>query len=63
MALPDLALPDELQPNLLGPTVVGNDRLMATMRRISQKFGRGTASLGASGRQVRPAWGMRQHIF
>ena len=62
-ALLDLARPDELQADLFGPTVVGNDRLMATMDRINQKFGRGTAGLGASGWQPRPAWGMRQHML
>jgi len=63
VALLDLARPDELKADLFGPTVVGNDRLMATMDQINQKFGRGTAGLGASGWQARPAWGMRQHIL
>jgi len=63
VALLDLARPDELQADLFGPTVVGNERLMATMDRINQKFGRGTAGLGASGWQARPAWGMRQHML
>ena len=63
VALLDLARPDELQADLFGPTVVGIDRLMATMDQINQKFGRGTADLGASGWQARPAWGMRQHIL
>lgn len=63
VALLDLARPDELQADLFGPTVVGNDTLMATMDRINQKFGRGTAGLGASGWKPRPAWGMRQHML
>lgn len=63
MALLDLARPDELQADLFGSTVVGNEKLMATMDRINQKFGRGTASLGASDWQARPAWGMRQHML
>lgn len=63
VALLDLARPDELQADLFGPTVVGNESLMATMDRIRQKFGRGTAGLGASGWQARPAWGMRQHML
>lgn len=63
VALLDLARPEELQADLFGPTVVGNERLMATMDRINQKFGRGTAGLGASGWQARPAWGMRQHML
>lgn len=63
VALLDLARPDELQGDLFGPTVVGKERLMATMDRINQKSGRGTAGLGASGRQARPAWGMRQHML
>ncbi len=63
VALLDLARPDELQADLFGPMVVGNNRLMATMDRINQKFGRGTAGLGASGWQARPAWGMRQHML
>lgn len=63
VALLDLARPDELQVDLFGPTVVGNDRLMATMDLINQKFGRGTAGLGASGWKARPVWGMRQHML
>lgn len=63
VALLDLARPEELQADLFGPTVVGNERLMATMDRINQKFGRGTAGLGASGWQAKPAWGMRQHML
>ncbi len=63
VALLDLARPDELPLDLFGPSLLGNDRLMATMDRINQKFGRGTAGLGASGWQARPAWGMRQHML
>lgn len=63
VALLDLARPDQLQADLFGPTVVGNERLMATVDRINQKFGRGTAGLGASGWQAQPAWGMRQHML
>lgn len=63
VALLDLARPDKLQADLFGPSVVGNDRLMATMDRINQKFGRGTASIGASGWQARPAWSWRQHML
>ena len=63
VALLDLARPNELQADFFGPTVVGNDRLMATMDRINQKFGSGTAGLGASGWQVQPVWGMRQHLL
>lgn len=55
--------PDELHADPFGPTVVGNERLTATKDRINQKFGRGTAGLGASGWQARPAWGMRQHML
>lgn len=63
MALLDLARPDEVQADLFGPTVVGKEKLMVTMDRINQKFGRGTAGLGASGWQARPVWGMRQHML
>ena len=63
MALLDLARPNELQADLFGPSVVGNDQLMATMDLINQKFGRGTAGMGASGWQRLPAWGMRQHLL
>lgn len=63
VALLDLARPEELQADLFGPTVVGNERLMTTMDQINQKFSRGTAGLGASGWQARPAWGIRQHML
>lgn len=63
MALLDLARPDELQADLFGPAVVGSKKLMATLDRINQKFGRGMAGLVASGWQARPAWGMRQHML
>ncbi len=63
VALLDLARPDEVQADLFGPTVIGNEILMDTVDRINQKFGRGTAGLGASGWQARPAWGMRQHML
>lgn len=63
VALLDLARPDELQADLFWPKVVGNEKLMATMDQMNQKFGRGTAGLGASGWQTRPAWGMRQHML
>ena len=33
---------------------------MATLDRINRRFGRGSAGLGASGWQEKPAWGMRQ---
>jgi DNA polymerase V len=33
---------------------------MATLDRINCRFGRSSAGLGASGWQVKPAWGMRQ---
>lgn len=62
-ALLDLARPNELQAHLPGQTVVGSERLMATMDRINQKFGCDTAGLGASGWHARPAWGMRQHTL
>ncbi len=63
VALLDLARPQDLQADLFGPSVVGNDKLMATLDRINQKFGRGTAGIGASGWQAKPAWGMRQHML
>jgi nucleotidyltransferase/DNA polymerase involved in DNA repair len=60
IALLDLARPAELQGDLFSPATVGNDALMATLDRINQKFGRGTAGLGASGWQRKPEWRMRQ---
>lgn len=63
VALLDLARPQDLQADLFGPTVVGNEKLMEALDGINQKFGRGTAGLGASGWQARPAWGMRQHML
>ena len=63
VALLDLARPQALQDDLFEPTVVGNEKLMSAMDRINQKFGRGTAGLGASGWQARPAWAMRQHLL
>lgn len=49
--------------DLFGPTVVGNQRLMATMDRINQKFGRDTAGPGASGWHARPAWACGSTCF
>lgn len=63
IALLDLARPSELQGDLFAPAMVGDDRLMATLDQINRRFGRGTAGLGASGWQVRPAWGMRQRTL
>ncbi len=60
VALLDLARPAALQQDLFAPAVVGNDRLMSTLDAINQKFGRGTAGLGASGWQAKPEWRMRQ---
>lgn len=60
VVLMDLATPDELQPDLFAPPTIGSDALMATLDRINRRFGRGTAGLGASGWQEKPAWGMRQ---
>lgn len=60
VALLDLARPAALQQDLFAPAVVGNDRLMHTLDAINQKFGRGTAGLGASGWQAKPEWRMRQ---
>jgi DNA polymerase V len=60
VVLMDLARPDELQTDLFAPPTIGSDALMATLDRINRRFGRGTAGLGASGWQEKPAWGMRQ---
>lgn len=60
IALLDLGRPEERQGDLFAPTTVGNPKLMATLDRINQKFGRGTAGLGASGWEAKPQWGMRQ---
>ena len=55
VALLDPARPEELQADLFGPTVVGNERLMATMDRINQKFGRALRdSVRQAGRLDRP---------
>ena len=63
VALLDLARPDQLQGDLFAPAVTGNPKLMATLDGINRKFGRGTAGLGASGWEERPAWGMRQKLL
>lgn len=60
VCLIDLARPGELQGDLFSPTTVGDPALMSTLDAINRKFGRGTAGLGASGWQDKPAWGMRQ---
>lgn len=63
VALLDLGRPDERQGDLFTPAVVGNPKLMAALDGINQKFGRGSAGLGATGWQERPAWGMRQKML
>lgn len=60
VVLQDLARPESLQGDLFAPATIGKDRLMSVMDQINQRFGRGTAGLGASGWQQRPDWGMRQ---
>jgi DNA polymerase V len=60
VALLDLARPSALQSDLFAPAVAGDDKLMDVLDRINQRFGRGTAGIGATGWQQRPAWGMRQ---
>lgn len=61
VVLVDLARPEDLQADLFAPASTGNDVLMGTLDRINRRYGRGTAGIGASGWQVKPAWGMRQH--
>lgn len=60
IALLDLARPADVAGDLFASATVGNDALMATLDKINQKFGRGTAGLGASGWQRKPEWRMRQ---
>ena len=60
ITLLDLGRPEERQADLFAPPTVGNPALMATLDRINQKFGRGTAGLGATGWDAKPQWGMRQ---
>lgn len=60
VALMDLARPTALQTDLFTPVTLGNDGLMATLDGINRRFGRGTAGLGATGWQPKPAWGMKQ---
>ncbi len=60
IVLMDLARPAHLQGDLFAPRTTGNDTLMAVMDTINRRYGRGTAGLGASGWQDRPAWRMRQ---
>ena len=45
----DLGRPDELQGDLFAPATIGNPKLMATLDRINERFGRDAAGLGASG--------------
>ena len=61
--LMDLGRPSELQGDLFAPTVAGDDRLMSVVDRINRRFGRGAAGFGASGWQLKPAWGMRQQLL
>lgn len=61
VALLDLARAEDRQADLFAPATVGNPALMATLDRINRRYGRGTIGFGASGWQVAPAWGMRQH--
>lgn len=56
----DLTRPENLQSNLFAPATQGNAVLMDAMDQINMRFGRGTAGMGATGWQTRPAWGMRQ---
>lgn len=58
--LMDLARPQNLQADLFNAPTIGNDRLMAAVDAINQRFGTGTIGLGASGWRTRPKWGMRQ---
>lgn len=60
VALLDLARPEDRQGDLFNPAVIGNDTMMATMDRINRRFGRGTIGFGATGRQEKPTWGMKQ---
>lgn len=58
--LMDLARAEHVQTDLFGPAMVGNERLMAAMDAINQRFGSGTVGLAATGWQQRPQWSMRQ---
>jgi len=60
VALMDLARPEDLQSDLFGSPLQGNEKLMVTLDRINQKFGRGTAGFASTGWKEAPAWGMRQ---
>lgn len=60
IALLDLARPSALQTDLFAPATAGDDKLMDVLDRINRRFGRGTAGIGATGWQQRPAWGVRQ---
>lgn len=57
----DLARPADVQGDLFTPATVGNPDLMATLDRINQRFGRGTAGFASTGWRERPDWGMRQN--
>jgi DNA polymerase V len=56
----DLGRPEDLQGDLFAPATIGNPKLMATLDRINERFGRNAAGLGATGWRQDPAWGMRQ---
>ena len=60
VALLDLSRPENLQADMFQPSTIGNERLMATLDQINQKFGRGKTGFAASGWQKNPSWGMRQ---
>lgn len=60
VALLDLARPGQVSADLFMPPQLGNPELMAVLDGINRRFGRGTAGLGASGWERKPAWGMRQ---
>lgn len=56
----DLARPENLQGDLFARPTIGNPKLMATLDRINERFGRNAAGLGATGWKQDPAWEMRQ---
>lgn len=61
VTLMDLARPAALQGDLFSPATIGDDALMRTLDRINERFGNGSAGLGASGWRATPGWRMRQH--